>query len=102
MDTCCTSANQKYTEEIDLNKMLEFLTNFYSMSNMSKTFEFIESNYITKEVQSRINKKHRINKKWIKRYGYKRITDDDNVMVFENKIIGSKKSIEKFKSKIIS
>ena len=34
----------------------------------------IITNAITKTVQARTHKKKRINKKWLKRYGYKQIT----------------------------
>lgn len=47
----------------------------------------IISNSITKEVRRRTHRKKRIDKKWLKRYGFKSVPDNDKVIVFENKLI---------------
>lgn len=55
-----------------------------------------ETLFDTIEVQKRKHKKKRINKKWIKRYGYKIIhIPKKEVFIFENKIIGHPKTIKK-------
>lgn len=41
---------------------------------------------IVKSVQRRKHKKRRINKKYLKRYGYKTVPDDERVIIFENYI----------------
>ena len=41
----------------------------------------IETTAITKKVQCRTHRKHRINKKWAKRYGYKEVVDDDRIII---------------------
>ena len=50
-------------------------------------FNIVETTAITKKVQRRTNKKRRINKKWLKRYGYKTVLDDTKVIVFGNSIL---------------
>ncbi len=41
----------------------------------------IETTAITKRVQRRTNRKRRINKKWLNRYGYKTVLDDGSIVV---------------------
>lgn len=43
--------------------------------------KLIETNAITKQVQKRTHRKRRINKKWLKRYGYKTVPDDTKLLV---------------------
>ena len=50
-------------------------------------FDIVETTAITKKVQRRTHKKRRINKKWLKRYGYKTVLDDTKVIVFGNSIL---------------
>lgn len=50
-------------------------------------FNIVETTAITKKVQRRTHKKRRINKKWLKRYGYKTVLDDTKVIVFGNNIL---------------
>ena len=45
---------------------------------------------ITKKVRSRTHRKKRIDKKWLKRYGYKEVTDHSKVLVFEDRVLGYK------------
>ena len=45
---------------------------------------------ITKKVRSRTHRKKRIDKKWLKRYGYKEVTDHSKCFVFEDKDLGYK------------
>jgi hypothetical protein len=44
-------------------------------------YRFIETTAITKEVQRRTHRKRRINKKWLKRYGYKTVLDDEKIII---------------------
>lgn len=55
----------------------------------------IISSYITKEVQCRKHKKKRINKKWLKKYGYKRIPDDNTMYMINDAIIMTQKCFDK-------
>lgn len=50
-------------------------------------FNIVETTAITKKVQRRTHKKRRINKKWLKRYGYKTVLDDTKVILFGNSIL---------------
>ena len=58
-------------------------------------FRLIETNAITKSVQRRTHHKRRINKKWLKRYGYKTVTDDVRLIRYGDCILGSPKAIKK-------
>ncbi len=58
-------------------------------------FRLIESNAITKEVQRRTHRKKRINKKWLKRYGYKTVPDHGRVVRMGDVIFGTPKTIWK-------
>lgn len=55
----------------------------------------IITNAITKEVQCRTHKKKRINKKWLKRYGYKTVPDNTKMFVFDGKILMAQKLFDK-------
>lgn len=43
-------------------------------------FELIETTAITKQIQRRNHRKRRVNKKWLKRYGYKTVLDDGKII----------------------
>lgn len=43
-------------------------------------FKLIETTAITKQVQRRTHRKRRINKKWLKRYGYKTVLDNNTIV----------------------
>lgn len=43
-------------------------------------FKLFETTAITKQVQRRTHRKRRINKKWLKRYGYKTVLDDEKII----------------------
>ncbi|MBQ3507714.1 MAG: hypothetical protein IJA91_04110 [Clostridia bacterium] len=58
-------------------------------------YRLIVTNSITKEVPRRCHRKGRIHKKWLKRYGYKTVPDDGRIVVIGDKIMGTKKTIEK-------
>ena len=58
-------------------------------------YRLIETTGITKQVQKRTHKKRRINKKWLKRYGYKTVLDDEKIVIFENSILATPKTIKR-------
>lgn len=58
-------------------------------------FRLIETNAITKQVQRRTHRKRRINKKWLKRYGYKTVPDDDNIIILGDCILATPKGTKK-------
>lgn len=58
-------------------------------------FRLIETTAIIKQIQRRTHHKRRINKKWLKRYGYKTILDDRNLYWFAGCIFGTPKAIKK-------
>ena len=64
--------------------------------------EIVITEWITKDIQKRKHKKHRINKKWLKRYGYKCVPDDDKMIVFNNKLFMTKGAYKKVKKGIKS
>ena len=57
----------------------------------------IINNYITKTVRYRTHKKRRIDKKWLKRYGYKEVQDDTKMYVFDGKLLMSQKCYDKIR-----
>lgn len=57
----------------------------------------IETTAITKQVQKRTHRKRRINKKWLKRYGYKTVPDDGNILVGLGCIYATPKAVERLK-----
>ena len=64
--------------------------------------EIIITELITKDIQRRTHKKRRINKKWLKRYGYKCVPDNDKMIAFNNKLFMTKGAYEKVKKGIKS
>ena len=59
----------------------------------------IIDNNITKTIRARTHKKRRIDKKWLKKYGYKVVQDDTKMYMFEGKLLMSQRCynrIEKF------
>lgn len=54
-------------------------------------------NHITKLVRSRRHKKRRIDKKWLKKYGYKEVQDESKMYMFEGKLLMSQKCFDKLK-----
>ena len=68
--------------------------------DMFNGMPIIISNYITKKVRCRTHKKKRIDKKWLKRYGYKEIQDDTKFYVFNESLIMSQKCYDKLSSLI--
>lgn len=55
----------------------------------------IETTAITKQVQRRTHRKRRINKKWLKRYGYKTVLDDERMIMFGDCILATPNAIKK-------
>ena len=72
------------------------------MSITDLGMEIIITEYLTKDIQRRTHKKRRINKKWLKRYGYKCVPDNDKMIVFNNKLFMTKGAYEKIKKGIKS
>lgn len=60
------------------------------------------NNYITKKVRCRKHKKRRIDKKWLRRYGYKEVQDDTKMYVFDGKILMSQKCYDKLKNQLLT
>ena len=58
-------------------------------------FRLIETTAIKKQVQCRTHRKRRINKKWRKRYGYKTVLDDGNVLCCGDCIFATPKTVKK-------
>lgn len=58
-------------------------------------YRIIETTAITKQIQRRTHKKRRINKKWLKRYGYKTVLDNGKVIIAENCIFATPKTAKK-------
>ena len=58
-------------------------------------FRLVETTALTKEVQRRTHRKRRINKKWLKRYGYKEVLDDGTIVVSGNCIYATPKTVKK-------
>ena len=68
--------------------------------NMLSGMPIIINNYITKTVRCRTHKKRRIDKKWLKRYGYKEIQDDTKIYMVDGSLFMSQKCYDKFSSLI--
>lgn len=62
--------------------------------------EIFITELITKDIQRRTHKKRRINKKWLKRYGYKCVPDNDKIILSDNKLFMTKGAYEKVKKGI--
>lgn len=58
-------------------------------------FRLIETTAITKQVQRRTHHKRRINKKWLKIYGYKTVLDDGRIIQFGDCILATPKTVKK-------
>ena len=63
-------------------------------------FKLVETGSIRKKVQARTHRKRRINKKWLKRYGYKSVPDDDTVLIFGDCIYATPRAVKKITAKI--
>lgn len=72
------------------------------MSVTNLGMEIVITECLTKDIQRRTHKKRRINKKWLKRYGYKCVPDNDKMIVFNNKLFMTKGAYEKVKKGIKS
>ena len=72
------------------------------MSVTDLGMEIVIAECLTKDIQRRTHKKRRINKKWLKRYGYKCVPDNDKMIVFNNKLFMTKGTYEKVKKGIKS
>jgi hypothetical protein len=60
----------------------------------------IITNAITKKIRCRTHKKRRIDKKWLKRYGYKEVQDDTKMYIFNGSILMSQKCYDKLSNLI--
>lgn len=58
-------------------------------------YRLVKTTAITKEVQRRNHRKRRINKKWLKRYGYKTVLDDGRIVVAGDCIFATPKGMKK-------
>jgi hypothetical protein len=58
-------------------------------------FRLVETTAITKQVQRRAHRKRRINKKWLKKYGYKTVLDDGRIIQFGDCILATPNTIKK-------
>ena len=54
------------------------------------------TDYITKTVRKRTHKKKRIDKKWLKKYGYTEVQDESKVYMFDDKLFMSKNVMTNF------
>ena len=57
----------------------------------------IITNAITKTVQARTHKKKRINKKWLKWYGYKEVQDENKTYMIDDKLYMTQRCYNKMK-----
>lgn len=55
---------------------------------------------IIKKVRCRIHRKKRIDKKWLKRYGYKEVEDHSKMFFCNGKLFMSKKNYDRFKEEL--
>lgn len=60
----------------------------------------IITNMITKDVQARKHRKKRINKKWLKRYGYKIVPDDTKVYMTNEAVFMTRRCFDRLKKQI--
>lgn len=67
------------------------------MSVTNFGMEIIITEFITKDTQRRTHKKRRINKKWLKRYGYKCVPDNDKIILSDNKLFMTRGAYERVK-----
>ena len=68
--------------------------------DMLNGMPIIISNAITKTVRCRTHKKRRIDKKWLKKYGYKEIQDDAKIYMLNGSLLMSQKCYDKLSSLI--
>lgn len=73
-----------------VRKELELKQNVYYNG-----LRLVGTNALYKEVQCRIHRKHRINKKWLKKYGYKTVPDDGRLIVCGDCIFATPKTVKK-------
>ena len=59
--------------------------------------QIIVSNSITKEVRTKKHKKRRIDKKWLKKYGYKHVPDNDTILHIDDCLYMTQKCYDKIK-----
>lgn len=64
-------------------------------------YNLIGTTALTKSVPRRTHRKRRINKKWLKRYGYKSVPDDSRAVIFENNIFVTPKMCERLIAEIM-
>jgi hypothetical protein len=62
--------------------------------------KIIITDAITKKVRKRTHKKKRIDKKWLKRYGYKEVQDHSKMYVTDDYIFMSKQNYEKLENQL--
>ena len=55
---------------------------------------------ITKKVRSRKHKKKRIDKKWLKRYGYKEVEDHSKILLINGTFHMSQKNYDRWKEAV--
>ena len=67
----------------------------YSSMDYFNGFKLIGTDFIVKKIQARKHKKKRINKKWLKKYGYKDIPDYEQIIVVDGCIFAQPRTIEK-------
>ncbi len=58
-------------------------------------FKIYETTAITKQVQRRRHRKRRINKKWLKRYGYKTVLDDEKIIRVGDRLYATPNMVKK-------
>lgn len=61
-------------------------------------YKILITEYITKDIQRRTNKKKRINKKWLKRYGMKIVPDNTKIFLINNTLMMTEKCYVKLKN----
>lgn len=68
--------------------------------DMLNGMPIIITNTITKTIRCRTHKKRRIDKKWLKRYGYKEVQDDTKMYMVNGSLFMSQKCYDKLSSLI--
>lgn len=58
------------------------------------------TNMITKDMQARKHRKKRINKKWLKQYGHKAVSDDAKVYMTNDAIFMTRRCFKRLKKQI--
>ena len=64
-------------------------------------YNLVGTTAITKSVPRRTHRKRRINKKWLKRYGYKRVPDDNQAVIFKDNIFATPKMCKRLIAEIM-